>query len=81
MGKVLLFEEMILGLFFAAKLLLVSLARCILKPAFVFAGKDSHRGSLASSPLESTLQYGLLASGHTTNLCLYFSLDVGMLHL
>lgn len=61
---------MIWHLFFAEKLPLVSLAVCVLKPAFVVAGKDSLRGSLASSLL-LPMQYGLLASGHTINPCLY----------
>lgn len=72
---------MILGLFFAEKLPLVSLAICVPKRAFGLVGKDSPRGSLASSLLESTMQYGILASGCTINLCLYFSLNTGMLHL
>lgn len=38
LGKVSLFEQMILALCFAKKLPLVSLAVCILKPPFAFAG-------------------------------------------
>lgn len=72
---------MTLDLFFAEKLPLILLAMCILKPAFVLAGKDLPRNSLASSTLESTVQDGIVATGHAIDLCLYFSLDAGMVHL
>lgn len=66
------------GPFFAEKLSIVSIAICNLKPALIVAGKDATRDIF---PLGSMMQYGLLASGHVRNPCLYFSLDIGMLHL